>query len=583
MHPVLLAPLAVLASLTLSGCSTLESIGRIQTKAEAARDTQVEPAQVEFAQRAGDVHRRLGQHVDKPWIVGKPQALSRAAALPPALQVNVRTTLLFSGGVADLVTLAERIYQACGIPVRVQPEALMPQSAFLPRLSADTTELVAQLPSQADTLVPPLAGSESLYSAPRTLGPGGRTSLAPSTQSASSAQQNPTRLQASMLPQGQAPLPMVLDAIALRLGVYWRYDADTAALVFFRTENRTFQIRALAQAADTALELGLTGAASDTNGSFTSSNKTSYKASSQTAPLMAVVANVEQLLTRAGSIRAPEGGTNSIVVTDTPDALDRIGKFIDGENKRLTRRVRLVFEEVTLQQDDVGQAGVDWNVLFSSRNVAASVAGVGMLLDAGQAAGSIGAASKTKPWQGSGITLHALSEIGTILRHTQLPVLALNRRPATYAVRETFPYVKDLQQTQSTSDTSLPTVTVTQEKETVGTFLTVIPDAQDDGQVLLTLGYDTKRLVDLKKMEFGANARASFVQQPYINGQGSTQQVIVHSGQRVLVAGFDQSDDNYKHRRLDKQTPLLFGGSDAARQKRVVTLLFVTAMSEDGV
>jgi len=484
----LAATLVVLAS--LSACSTLQSIGLIQEKTRTARNTQIEPAQAEFTQRVRDTHRSLGQHVDKPWIVGKPQPLSRDMNLPAALQINVRTTLLFADGAADLVTLAERIYQACGIPVRVQPDALMPEAYFLPRLSTEKDELIAQPASQADTSVPPLA--QDVLIAPRVLGPATRM---------------PAKdVQAATLPQGQAPLPMVLDAIALRLGVYWRYDAATAALVFFRTESRSFQIRSLAQAADTVLELGLTGASSDTNGSFTSSNKTAYRSNSQTSPLMAVVTNIEHMLTRAGSIRAPEGGTNSIVVTDTREVLDRIAAFIEGENKRLTRRVRLVFEEVTLQQDDVGQAAVDWNVLFSNRNIAASMAGVGMMLDTSRAASQIGASTNTRRWQGSSISLNALAEIGTILRHTQLPVLAINRRPATYAVRETFPYVKDLQQTQSTSDSSAPTVTVTQEKETVGTFLTVIPDAQDDGQVLLTLGYDTKRLVDLKKMEFGSDA-----------------------------------------------------------------------------
>jgi len=446
MRPVL--PLVVLVSVVLSACSTRQAIDHIQQKTEATRNTQIEPAQTAFTQRVRDAQRGLGQHVDKPWVVGKPQPLSRTVTLPPALQVNVHTTLLFADGAADLVTLAERIYQACGIPVRVQPDALMPEAAFLPRLTTDNTTLTTQPPHQADTAVPPLAGAVLI--APRTVGPATRTP--------------PTTLDASVVPQGQAPLPMVLDAIALRLGVYWRYDPATAALVFFRTESRSFQIRALAQASDTALELGLTGAANDPQGSFTSSNKTSYKSNSQTVPLLAVVANIEHFLTRAGSVRAPEGGTNSIVVTDTRDVLERVAKFIDDENKRLTRRVRLVFEEVTLQHDDVGQAGVDWNVLFSNRLMSASMAGVGMLLDGANAASQIGAGSQAKPWQGSSISLHALSEIGTILRHTQLPVLALNRRPATYAVRETFPYVKDLQQTQSTSDSSAPTVTVTQEK-----------------------------------------------------------------------------------------------------------------------
>lgn len=568
-HPYHAGTATLLAALLLSGCATLQSMQAVDRKVDTIDTGLVRPTQEDFRRRVNATQRARDQHVDRPWIVGKPQPLGRDVTLPAPLRANVRTTMLFADGPADLVQLADRIYQASGIPVRIEPDALMPAAAFLPRLSTENPELTTPPPTQADTLLPaiqaPLPGDA------RTQGPAQR-----------SGPPHPARIQASMLPQGQAPLPMVLDAIALRLGVSWRYDAPTASIVVFRTESRTFSIRALAEAAETNLSLGLTGTAEAGN-SFASSNHTRYAAKSEHSPMMAVVHKIEHLLTRAGSIRAPEGGTNSIVVTDTPEALARIARFLDAENKILTRRVRLVFEEVTLEQDDTGQAGLDWNVLFTSggRGVSAAASGPGMLLDSARLAGSIGASLGSGQWTGSSISIGALSEIGTILRHTTLPLLSINRRPATYAVRETFPYIKDLQQTQSTSDSASPTVTVTQEEETVGTFLTVIPDAQTDGQVLLTLGYDTKRLVDLKKMAFGAN-NTSFVQQPYINGQGSTQQVIVQSGQRVLVAGFDQSDDNYKHRRLDRNAPILFGGSDAVQQKRVVTLLFVTAIAEEG-
>ena len=50
----------------------------------------------------------------------------------------------------------------------------------------------------------------------------------------------------------------------------------------------------------------------------------------QTRPAEAILTKVSQYLTRAGVVKAANGAANSIVVTDTKDALDAVGQFLEG-------------------------------------------------------------------------------------------------------------------------------------------------------------------------------------------------------------------------------------------------------------
>lgn len=245
----------------------------------------------------------------------------------------------------------------------------------------------------------------------------------------------------------------------------------------------------------------------------------------------------------------------------------------------------MLFEEITIQLDRTSQGALDWHLIYSSlgRANAASGQAPGALLDATRAAGHIGGSIGSGPFAGSRLLINALSEMGTVVRHTTIPILAANLRPATVAVRRSIPYVKDLQQTQSQSNASGPTVSVTQDEKTVGTFLTVVPNAQDDGRVQLTISYDDTRLIGaLQKLEFGSRDTPSFVQQAHVGGQGAIQQIELNPGRPALIGGYEQSAANSARRRLDDDAPMVLGGSDSMQDQKQITLLLMTAIPEEG-
>lgn len=568
---------AALALLALAGCSALQATDRITARANA-QDAHNRQALQVFKDQAADPERARGQVVELPWIAGRPQPLAREVALPPALRANVNTTMLFEQGATDLKTLAARIQLATGILTQVAPDALLPAEYFLPRIGGEQLAVpVGAGGAGGDVLVPALVPSVTPTLAPAT---------AIDRDAGPNLPHGVARTKMEPLAAGKTPLASVLDASALNFGVYWRYDEKVGAIRFYRTETRTFDVRALALVNETNLELGLSGAGgSQGSGSqFSSQNRSKYSAG-QSKPVDAVLTKVSQFLTRAGVVKAADGAANSIVITDTKDALDGVARFLEAENRVLSRSVRMVFEEITVQRDDISQAAVDWQLVFNSLGRANLGAGnaPGALLDTSKAAGSIGGTVGSGPFAGSKLILSALNEIGTVVRHTRIPILATNLRPVTRALRETFPYVKDLQQTQSTSNTSAPTVTVTQEEKTIGTFLTIVPNAQDDGRVLLTVSYDDTRMIgDLKKEVFGSRENPSFVQQPRISGQGAIQQVELRPGLPVVIGGYEQAAGNATRRRLDEKAPILAGGSDSARDQQLLTLLIVTAIPEEG-
>jgi type IVB pilus formation R64 PilN family outer membrane protein len=513
----------------LSGCALGErmrqlagSMGRTQATIEAGHES--------FSRSVGSAEaRRAAQDVGRPWLAGRSQPLARELTLPLALRANVNTTLMFAGGEMDLPALAQRITAATNIPVHVRPDALLALDHFLPRLGNAGT------------------GSSVL---------GAATTM--------------------VLSGGPEPLSRILDRIAARLGVVWRYQNER--IEFYRTETRVFNVRALTLNASAEASLGL-GGRTESQG-FVSTSRTSLN--SPVHDVLAVVrARIEPFLSRAGVLVAESGASSSIVVTDTPDVLSRIALYLEQENRALTRRVRLVFEELTVAMQDNAEAGLDWNLVFSSVKVAATISMPG----AGLAeAGALGIGLNEGPFKSSEAVVKALSRVGKVVRRSSLPVLTLNRRPVTHAVRTTFSYIDKVQTTAlgQSAGVALPSVSVSQREETVGSLLTLVPDAQDDGQILLSVAYDNTVAQPLKSVMFGSKDNPLQLQQITIDGNGTVQQVVLQPGQPLIISGFDRTHEETEGRRLNPGVPLALGGSDRASSQQLTTVMVVTAQLEEG-
>jgi len=165
-----------------------------------------------------------------------------------------------------------------------------------------------------------------------------------------------------------------------------------------------------------------------------------------------------------------------------------------------------------------------------------------------------------------------------------MPVLTLNRRPVTHAVRTTFSYIDRVETTAlgAAAGLALPSVSVSQREETVGSLLTLVPDAQEDGQILLSVAYDNTVAQPLKSVTFGDKENPLQLQQITIDGNGTVQQVALQPGQPVLISGFDRTVEETEGRRLNPGIPLALGGADRASAQHLTTIMMVSAQVEEG-
>lgn len=563
---VLPAVLAIAVALA-SGCSTYQDkrdIDGLEEDVGSATKDQVARNMKSLTLDA----RRAAQDVNRPYITGKAIPLAREVTLPAPLRGTVNTTLLFKDD-ADLITLAARITDATGIPVKVMPDALLPMEDFGPRLDSRPGQGASMgfgAPTTVSTnpvaLSSPLPVAGAFPNAPVPIS----TTQVPVAKSSIAGQ------------GGNQLLATTLDSAAMRLNVYWKWDDNLAAIVFYRTETRMFEIRGAEMAASSAMSIDLAGGVdnSGTSGLNSKSKASLDVPEVKDGPMAGLVERVTQFMSRSGKVAAGAGGL--LVVTDIKSSLDQIEKFINQENKMRSRRIDLVFEEITVERTSSSQAALNWNLMFSSGGSSngVNVDGLNSLLDQEGAAMSLGASVGSGQWAGSSVSAQALSKVGKIVDRKMNTFGAVNGMPATSGRPERQKYIDKLEQTASNSDASQPTVTVTQAEEVSGRIITVVPYAYSDGDINLAIKYDNTPTPVFEKQPVGSDG--SFVQSPKSVSDVLVRSAILRSGQPYVVSATTANNDTYNERRTDRNAPMLLGGSDIADKTDRVTVFVLTAL-----
>jgi type IVB pilus formation R64 PilN family outer membrane protein len=528
------------ASALLAGCSAPQKIQDLQASSDAQASALMGRARDQVVD--AEAERLAQQDVAKPYLVGRPVPLAREVIMPAPLRQRV--TVLFDRGGVDLLTASRQISEAAGIAISVTPDALLPSAVFGPRPGQPGAAPMAQ-------------GSPSAFGAAASSG----------------------RILLSTI-ASDIVLYSLLDDVARQAGVSWRPAG--AGAEFYRTDTRVFRINTSTQTATTTATLGRNSSA---NAVFEAQSKTGFSLEKQD-PLQGMRQAVEALLTSGGRLTVA-AESQTFVVTDTPEALARVGAYVEDMNKSLARRVRIVVEAIEVTAKDNSQYGLDWGLIYKSLATSttagapfANLVPMASLSGANAVSATLGLGAGR--FSGSTIAVRALSEVGTIVNRKSFPFVTTSGRPITTALRNTFNYVDSASVVSaSTLTTSQPAPTVTQKEETVGTFLTVAPVAKDNGQIFLTLSYDVTSAEPLTTYTVGSASNSVTVQQKSITGTGIVQEVPMRSGQTVVVGGYDSVAGNLTQRRLAPGAPML-PGSDASSYQKSIVVLLVTAVAEEG-
>ncbi len=551
----------------LAGCSTtrLEPYEReatsIAANSQAAMSTLQNGQKVQTSPRANVLHldNEVYIPVRKVAVTKKSQSESN-----PVLARHITVNRTF----VSAQEMAERITALSGIPVSVAPDVAV---------TNQSQSSVAGLPA--------IPGSAGVMPTPLPQLPTGGVAGQNNPMGSYVAQQ-PGAFPVSLSYTGT--LAGLLDVVSTRIGIAW--EMDNGQLRLFRYQSKTFRLSAMP--GDTSMDAkvgtssstgsgsssGSTGAASTSTQSSTSTQNSGVNFSGLSV-WKGIEDSIKAMLTPAGKIVAsPSLGT--VTVTDTPNVVAQVEKFIEQQNKALSRQVIVNFRVLSVELTDTNSYGINWDVVYTSlknsvglsfNTTATAIANASSL---GMSVLGASDGAKTTNWTGTSAMIEALATQGKVSTVTSASVTTLNNQPAPIQVGRSTSYVSNSTTSISTgvSSTSMSTGTVNS-----GFAMSVLPHIMDGSKLLLQYAIDMSSLLSLNTVTAGT----SVIQTPDVDTRNSLQRVLVNSGDTIVVAGFENKEVTSKTQGLvDAKSPELGGSVNGKTNKTVIVILIQPVVVE---
>ncbi|ETS30038.1 type IVB pilus formation outer membrane protein, R64 PilN family [Photorhabdus temperata] len=368
----------------------------------------------------------------------------------------------------------------------------------------------------------------------------------------------------------------LLDSVILSSGLHWK--VHNGAVHIFKTETRVFQIYALP--GTDALSSSVTATTSATFGGGAGGGDSGNSGSTQTLATSLTRSVMDEIQKTVSGMLTPGEGkltlsmaTASLAVTDSPEILDRVKDYIDQQNKLLTTQVVLNVKILNLTFDRDDQYGVDWSLAYKSAHIG--------LADKNSTAIDEGGINTNihilkGPFSDSALLIKALSAQGKVSIVTQPSVTTLNLQAVPMQVATQTGYVSSISNTltpQVGTSVGIEPATVT-----TGFNMLMLPYAMADKQILLQYNIS---LSDLKKLAKFGKEETGQVQLPTIDLRAFSQKVRLHSGETLVLSGFEQQSDTSERSGLGSPDNQVLGGSREGKTNHNVIVVMITPIVVD--
>lgn len=553
MKSIGIFPLTALAAV-LSGCA-VTTVG-VAEKADTATKT-IEAAQVQARSPALNAPTPGLRRMNGNFLGSQPIQVSHAAGLPAHLR-NV--TLSFGPGGGTLETVAKNVRLATGLTIRIHPDVNEQPTAAAGSTSAVT---ITADPNESNV---PLPGA-----------------VVPTAMGA-------TRTPAA--PSGPIPLSFTGDLsdyfnnIAASLGVNWEYA--NGEVKFYRMLTRTFQLAVSPGTIGYKDEVTSGGSGgsgtSATAGSFASSTTASVDA--QMMPWQGIENAIKTMLSPAGKSYV-NMASGAIVITDTKESVDRIGKYIDSENDLLNRQVRIELREILVEDTGSSSVGLDINLIYTRfRDAGLSVDGLTTnspnyniastapktLVDAATGSMTLNVTNTNSYFNGTSVAAQALNGVGKVVSDSTRSVITTNRTPGRLQDVTDRAYLAETKPASGggTTDGGSGVPGLTPGIVTYGDNVTVVPTVGNNGDVLLQLFSTRSNLIELNSVTAGTGATFQQINTPVLNRKKFSQNFRVRNGETLIIVSNASEGWGSK----DRQG--LTGASTSASRSKILSVLMVT-------
>ncbi len=570
------------STLLLASCGTVQQT--VDSQYLANRDAVTAYSNKVLTQNATS-NVPLVQKSSGAWLGGKALPLQADLTLPEVFRK--RYAFKFPGKVG-IETVAQRITQVTGIPVRVKPDVMLPATAFV---TGGNLAQVARQPAQTTTvgngsMLPPLP-------APQTVGT--QSSLLATGLSASGAF-NPGLAEYEMNYEGA--VSGFLDLLSARAGISWEYREGVISL--HRLVTKIFTLKAIPGDSTFKSSIGKqgqtqAGAVGSTNATQSSAgynSQTNIEMNSKFSLWESVEDAIKSVISPAGKYAISQA-SGTITVTDTRDVVDQVAKIVEHENAANTRQIAMRVEVLSVKLNNGQEFGVDWDLVFNQvsnlvpwtlrfSSPASLVSNNASNLGVSILAPTNGAMSASQArWGGSKAFFKALSSFGRVSVVTTANAMTLNRQPVPVAITNQTTYLAKVTPAPAgASGSAGGTPGLEPGTVTTGFLLNLLPTVLDSNSILLQFGLGISDLTALVDVPSGDQK----IQAPEISSTDFLQKVAIRPGETLVLSGYERSTGQYDKRTLTSGAPIGLGGSlNGASNREAVVILVTPVLSEGAI
>ncbi len=376
----------------------------------------------------------------------------------------------------------------------------------------------------------------------------------------------------------------LLSQVATDLDLLWYYDKNS--IVFYETETKTFTLYALG----TEVAYQTSVSTDDSNEvSLESTLKEWDEVENSISSIIGKSENADFTVSRS---------LGTITVTASPSVLARVGEYIDRQNKRLSQLITIDVKvlQVTISNDSAfglnlaaainSTSGL--NIVANPKNNLASTEASSMNIavlsntisaltgathmENGQVVD--GAYTQDKIMNGSlsgaagsNALIEALAKQGKVSLVTNVGVTTRSNRVAPVSNTRTTGYIKRF---ESRNFTTVESSTVDQDDLETGFTMQLLPNVLENGKILLLFRMSVRELLRMSTQTIGEVT----LQLPEVEERSFMQEVIMESGQMLVVSGFEkQTSEDTRYGLGDPDFMALSGSRETSATREVLVVI----------
>lgn len=357
----------------------------------------------------------------------------------------------------------------------------------------------------------------------------------------------------------------LLDYVAVKKNLKWRYDVTTNKVFFYPLETETMTVFAVAEdinmksTVTTNTSSSNSSSSSDSDSEASSSNEQEITFNQEQKYWDDVTKTVQSMLSTEGRVSYNKT-QGKVTVTDNDYTLSQIKNYIENLNSDAYKQVTIDFKIVNLKLDDARDLGVNMNFINDRLNINFGNGAI----TADNAFGSI---AWTKG--NDKILFNVLDTLGTVKVDTNISVVTANNMPVPVQVTQNQAYIKE-RRIESGSTDSDPIEEVTTDTVSQGVTATITPKAM--GQNVL-LNY-SMNLAVIDSLETAPGDTK--IQLPITSTKNFVQRLTIRNGESKVIAAFEKTDSKTGSKHPFNPSLWFVGGQETFSKEKEIILLIAT-------